>query len=129
MRVTEGLDAPIIVRINPNASGSAVDITGTATVNPLTGMLPDSINLSTTNYSKSTIVSQPDGKWVISGVNANLLSTLLTITSDIGGSRSYSPTELDGLIPRKEVISTTKQAQEAKAEAIEITKILLRFQR
>lgn len=127
MRVTEGVDAPIIVQINSSANdNNTVDITGTATVNPLTGKLPTSITASTTNYSNSTTVNKPSGNWVITGVGVNELSTSLTITSDIGGSRRYSPTELDRLIPRQKVRSTN---QAEAAEAIETAKVLLKFQR
>jgi len=126
MRVTEGLDAPIIVRINSDASGNTVDIIGTATVNPTTGMLPDSITVSTINYSKSTVVNKPNGHWTITGVKASELSNFLTITSNLGGSRSYNPIELDKLIPRQKVITINK---EQKALDIEGIKILLEFQR
>ena len=130
MRVTEGLDAPTIVRISPNKD-KTVDIFGTSTVDPKTGELPKIVSIRDVNYKVSAVVTKPDGKWKFSKVKDAILVNGITVVSDIGGKKSYSIEAVEALIPndKKGLFLNDSAIEALQMEQIEGEKIISRFKK
>lgn len=92
LRVTDGLDAPIITNVHVN--GSMMTVTGVNTVDPNTGKYAATVSLS--GIKGSINVNNVNGTWTSAPV-ALSISNPITVTTSTGGSRTYSVEELQHL--------------------------------